>query len=377
MEPTVNSPVKTTPVELTSALFSKGRPHTSTSTKEEGPLSAVEQFGPTSQVPDSIASGLARLYREIYGDRYISPLYADPHRIAAEINEGRWHAFVGLDRDGNVAGQVGLMVRPDNTLELGRDVVDPSARLKGSYKQLVRTRARAIQDIITRAGRPFDYQWAESVTGHEGSQRTYRNTLGFVPCGVGALKYPDVFGRGQRESVVLMVSIIDPTIRNDRPVFVPGSFDEIITDVFVSLGCTRTKRTQPIAPEQLNALQFTVRDKRQVGQISFDFSSAEAGTRFPLKQIDDLVSSMRGSDDVHHFSARMSLQDPRTPALVQLLSADGFTFSHVEPRKGGDILEVQKLVGNEPIDVRLIDVAMERMVRRIEETRQSSRHQES
>lgn len=375
MEPTATP--RTTPAELQHARFMFNHLPTGSSKREEGPLSAVEQFGPNTHVPHSIATGLARLYREIYGNRYISPLYADPHRIAAEINEGRWHAFVGLDGDGKVAGQVGLMVRPDNTLELGRDVVDPSARLKGSYKQLVRTRARAIQDVIGQAGCSFDYQWAESVTGHEGSQRTYRNTLGFVPCGVGALKYPDVFGRGQRESVVLMVSIIDPTIRDNRPVFVPGSFDEIITDVFTSLGCRRTKRAQPIVPEGLHALRFTVRDKRQVGQIGFDFTLTERGAQFRLNQLDDLVNSIRGSDDVHHFSARMSLQDPRTPALVQLLSADGFTFSHVEPRKSGDLLEVQKLVGNEPIDVKLIDATMERMVRRIEQTRRSNRHHDA
>lgn len=107
----------------------------------------MQHFGPGNHVDLETAGGIARLYKVIYGDRYISPLYSNPLRICAEINEGRWHAFVGFDVDGVVAGQVGLMIKADATLELGRDVVDPSARLRGSYKQLVRSREGFVDSI--------------------------------------------------------------------------------------------------------------------------------------------------------------------------------------------------------------------------------------
>lgn len=340
----------------------------------EGPLHQVQHFGPGNQVDLEIAAGIARLYDVIYGSRYISPLYSNPQRICTEINEGRWHAFVGFDVDGAVAGQVGLMIKADATLELGRDVVDPAARLRGSYKQLVRSREGFIDRIVKSGLHAVEYQWAESVTGHEGSQRTYKNTLGFVPCGVGALKYPDVFGRGQRESVVLMVKVVDPVIRHDRPVYVPGGIRFIVGEIFENLSCVRTFAPQPLIPAGIEQMQFAVRDKRAVGQIGFDFTPEPSDHAHHVVLIDDFVRQMRDEGGIHHFSARLNLQDPRTPALAQLLAADGFTFSHVEPRRSADILELQKLVGDEALDVKVIDQAMERMVRKIEETRRSIRH---
>jgi hypothetical protein len=207
------------------------------------------------------------------------------------------------------------------------------------------------------------------VTGHEGSQRTYKNTLGFVPCGIGALKYPDVFGRGQRESVVLMVKIVNPEIRCDRPLYVPGELNPLVGEIFNNLGCARTFEKTVVAPTGLDTLNFAVRDKRQVGQIGFDFCPEKTDAVHDVTMADDLVRTMRDEDDIHHFSARMSLQDPRTPALARLLAENGFTFSHIEPRGSRDILELQKIVGDEALDVKVIDEAMARMVAQIEATR--------
>jgi hypothetical protein len=166
-----------------------------------------------------------------------------------------------------------------------------------------------------------------------------------------------------------MVKVVNPEIRRDRPLYVPEGLNILISDIFNNLECARTIEKAPVAPTELDTLNFAVRDKRQVGQIGFDFCPAETDAVHHVTMADDLVKTMRDEDAVHHFSARMSLQDPRTPALARLLAENGFTFSHIEPHGSGDTLELQKIVGDEALDVKVIDEAMERMVKQIEASR--------
>lgn len=339
-------------------LASATVPASAASTGILGPLAEVQYFNSARSLPIEIAEQLAGLYQGIYGCRYISPLYSDPKRICAEISEGRWHACVGFGCDGKVAGQVGAMLRADGTLELGRDVVDPSARMKGSYRQLVLSREHYIQQLTSTLGLNIDYQWAESVTGHLGSQRTYQNTLGFTPCGLGALKYPDVFGRGQRESVVLMVRLMSPAILSERPVYLPFSLREISKGIFDALECQRLFAPYPVNPTGLERTPFVTKIQTEVGQISFDFATKSSGVTREAAIIPDVIAALRQDQAVQHLSAKLNLQDPLTPMLVELLEVEGFVFGHIEPHLQADVLVLQRPLSDSKLAIELIDERM-------------------
>lgn len=350
-------------------LVSAALPVSAASSTILGPLAEVQYFNSARPLPLEAAGQLAGLYQGIYGSRYISPLYSDPKRICAEIGEGRWHACVGFDGDGRIAGQVGAMLRADGTLELGRDVVDPAARMKGSYRQLVLSRQLYIQQLSKSLGLSIDYQWAESVTGHLGSQRTYQNTLGFTPCGLGALKYPDVFGRGQRESVVLMVRLMNPEIQSERPVYLPYSLRDISKGIFDALGCGRLFAPYPVNVTGLERAPFRIRIQPEVGQVSFDFTANSLEATQETGVIPDLILDLRKGDDVQHLSAKLNLQDPLTPMLVGLLELEGFVFGHIEPHLNADVLVLQRPLSDSKLAIELIDPRMCRIQETIETQR--------
>jgi len=146
--------------------------------------------------PDD-AEGVAALFREIYGARYVYPEVYLPSFIRARNASGAWHSAVAC-RAGQVVGHVALLVKPGvpQYAEIGLAVVRPAATGSQAGVRI----CRHLLDHARRAG--MRMLTAMLVCSHVQSQRL-APPLDFGTTGLLLDYLPSPFGARRRESYVL------------------------------------------------------------------------------------------------------------------------------------------------------------------------------
>ncbi|PIN76042.1 hypothetical protein COV18_01310 [Candidatus Woesearchaeota archaeon CG10_big_fil_rev_8_21_14_0_10_37_12] len=297
------------------------------------------------------AEAIAEIFQQTYGDRYPFKEYYDPERWTAMLAETGAVSFVA-EFQKEIVGHGGLYFSDTNPVEFRRTAIKPGARgERTSYKLLRQRQLHA----LSKGRAVFT---SELVTSHIGSQKTLENE-GFLPVGILFGIYADMFGVGQKETIV--PHYWDPygKLRNDeeRRIYVPDSARELVDYVCASMQLPRAISEGDALPSR-----GTTRINRKTDVISHRASiiTESPGTR------GDLEAQLRTQTDIleregaTYIHADVNLQHVCAPDVINALEEFGyFPAAYLPAFEGGeattervDVLRMTKITNS--IDEKLL-----------------------
>ncbi|WCO67741.1 hypothetical protein PO878_03255 [Iamia majanohamensis] len=310
----------------------------------------VDEETPTEESPDLPAPRFARLARRhldslarctwrVYGHSYVARFLYHPEETWKMVEAGRLHSIVALDADDEVVGHVGIELERagaavgDATLAL----VDPRYRghhvLRGT--QAVR---RQVMDDLDLLG-----TLAEAVTPHTITQRTRVEggatetgiLLGFIPATMTYRGFSADVQGSSRQSAVLSYAPLRPGPA--RTVHPPAAYRDVVLDCYARMGLVRTEGT-PRAGTGTTRLDVVADGPRSLATIEVAAVGADAAHVVDLRRRELCAA---GTEVVH---AELPLDDPGTPAAVEVLRDRGFRYAGFVPDlRDADVLRLQYL----------------------------------
>jgi hypothetical protein len=268
---------------------------------------------------------LVSCIRACYGDSYSEPDFYDVGYLEGELAAGRLlsvGAFVGSTVVGHVgtrmlgpsepvADTIGGVVHPDHrgtglTAAMGARMVAgyPDRGIVGARHVATGAHDRT-QRLLVASGAVA----TGVLLGHVPASIDYRGIAhGFSDRRVGAVVYYQGYGR------------LDPL-----DVFVPDRYD-VVGDLYAELQLERRVLAAAVRRPS-SEWSATVTDQSDQGIVTIRFGALDVGA--PLSTNDALaVASGRSAAVVY---ADLPLADPRTPATVDELHAEGFRFGALLP----------------------------------------------
>lgn len=184
------------------------------------------------------ASGVARLFLQVYGKGYPVDLYYDPQRLLQANLEGDTLSQIASDETGRVVGHCALYRSAPNArlLELGAGLVHPDTRGKGTIAELLR-------ELIVRArdGRLADWLFAEAVCNHTTTQRVV-DAAGFIDTALEVDLMPAAAYSKEASAVGRVSTLLSffPLADGGAKVYLPEPYADELRTLYAALGAPRT-----------------------------------------------------------------------------------------------------------------------------------------
>ncbi|MHB8910829.1 MAG: GNAT family N-acetyltransferase [Syntrophales bacterium] len=284
------------------------------------------------------APGVARLFREVYGEGYPIDIYYDPERLIEENAAGRVLSSVARTQDGKVVGHDALVLldRATGLYENAAGMVSPACRGQGVFFRLMK------HNIFDHAKR-FGLQeiLGEPVCNHLQLQKMclqlgYRETgmeVDLMP----AAAYTKERSAQGRVSVLLGYFLHNPV---PRTVFLPPVYRDELEYLYAGTGVdrtfTETKGGLPAAGDsqgKMVTFGFAQVARISIHRIGSDFEA------FILRLEDEACNK---STEV--FQVWLPLTSPFASAATDILRAHDYFIGGLLPGwVGGDGLLMQKV----------------------------------
>jgi GNAT superfamily N-acetyltransferase len=285
-------------------------------------------FDRGTPLPFTVACQISRLFRLQYGDNYHTDLLEDPSSISAKVSNGEWIGFVLENEHGELCAHSALLSDGSRSFKFGRSVVHPDYRGLG-YADLL-TDARTLYAKRIGISRVIDTLSTDAVTAHPISQKLFvrRN---FRPSALLIGKLTDYFGKGTRESVVVLTKIQNPAVREERTVHVPECYASIARYLYLQHGCKRSFVTDPGEVVVGDVVPYVDRRSIDMGTVI-----VSGGGGAPL------LNLVERSHTMPYIAVKLPLTDPGTLHTASQLRDRGFLFGGIEFAVGGDLLILQR-----------------------------------
>lgn len=286
------------------------------------------------------APGVARLFRQVYGEAYPVKTYYQPDQLVAENAAGRIISSVARTQDGGIAGHDALiLLDPGIRLyENAAGMVLPECRGGGIFFRLIN---HSVSDAAKRFG--VEEIIGEPVCNHLQLQKMcsqigYRETGLEVDLMPASAYTKEQSARG-RVSVLLGYFLHKP---EPRTVYPPPAYRDALEYLYSGLEFERTlAETAGDLPAAGNSRgEMDVFDFAQVARIAIHHIGQDfAG----------FISQLEGralNRNVEIFQVWLPLTSPPVIAATDLLRSRGYFIGGILPgRAGGDGLMMQKVLG--------------------------------
>lgn len=282
---------------------------------------------------------LISLIRRCYGETYIDPSFYRPATVKELLRRGCLHSIGAFAEDGQLVGHMGISLRPYGgiTADAGMTLVDPAFRGRGIARRVAMGLAQ--QSMALGLVGVHDYP----VTVHAATQRIGAgfvvNTglmLANMPADVEFQEMENPVEGARTSSLVRWIPF---SLAPQRKVHLPAPYREQIEALYAEAYLSRTifepdNRIGGGASE----LDCSYDGRRQTLRIAVTRAGRDLGAK--------VDAEIRGSVDRGSLIAHVDLRlgDAVTPAAVEMLRAQGFSFAGLLPEfRDGDVLRMQWL----------------------------------
>jgi len=274
--------------------------------------------------PDD-AARIAYAFEETYAgvDYPFKHIFFEPNQVRALIEDAKTLTYVVLCGD-DVAGTGSVVFDTSGSrAEVGRACIRPQYRgmhVNGSsaFGDLIRRRT---SDAKTHGASVI---YSCGVTGHPKSQVTL-SKAGFQPVGVELGKYPDIFGRGQRESTVIML-YKEGDFGLGKDVFVPKDVESVVAHGVEMLGLDRSIARGRGGSYRVDIAYATDPDLSRHGKFT-----VLPGKSMRVGDACGLIERISEDERLVYSQVEIATTGPMTAAAYNALSCKGFAVSGFAP----------------------------------------------
>ncbi|MFH0730071.1 MAG: hypothetical protein V2B19_27475 [Pseudomonadota bacterium] len=289
------------------------------------------------------APGVARLFREVYGDGYPISTYYIPDRLVEENAAGRIISSVARTPAGEVVGHNALVLMDPGTdyYENAAGAVLPAYNGQGIFSAL-------FKHTLVNTSKSFNIEGivGEPVCNHTSTQKMCLQ-LGFKESGLEvelmpAAAYGKEQGASNRVSVLLGFFMLKPRAQT---VHIPLAYRDELEYLYAGLAVERTPMfsgdEMPAAGNSQGSMKLF--ESAQVARITID----GIGPDFELFLA--RLESEACEKGAVIFQVWLTLASPFTSAATEILRKHGYFLGGVSPcGRNGDTLLMQK-VCQEPV----------------------------
>ncbi len=305
---------------------------------EEPPLAPEQDYEIRLMRPEE-AVQVSQLMYKAYGSSYFNRDVYYPERVAALNASGEVVSFVAIDASGNLVGHYALERNQEGLVaEGGQAVVDPAHRgrhLLNRLKDTVLTHARGLGLIGV---------FGDAVTVHTITQKSdiaYGAHLACANLGISPKTEAfRGFGSIQPQRVTCLLYFLWLLPPAARTVFVPEHHQEAVAKLYANLQCPVA--FGPSAPPEGH------------GELAIQFDSGAAKAMLHVPQIgQDTAASIRHAkrelierSHAEVLYVELPLSQPGTPAVMEALEKEGFSFIGIAPHfsTSGDLVRMVYLI---------------------------------
>jgi predicted GNAT family N-acyltransferase len=301
-------------------------------------------------LPDiASASSIGPLFHRIYGNRYVIPPFTDVGAYLDEIRTGKTVVIMVRDQAGDVVAHGALIKAGEKTFELGRLVVDQSARGFNLGKVVQQEWINQL-NVLHSQGRA-DVGITEALTSHLVTQKMFA-ALGWQPVAIFDRKYTDFLNVGVRETVLRMAIILDPKIALDRKVFIPSELVDISEKIYGGISCNRTITST--LPSLLARVAGAFGSTGNVTVDDYELIPFGASTVHADPGADPIVIEGAANGEfargAQHVSVRFDINSASALSQIQHMMQQGFYFAALETLPSGDFMILQRTSNRSDLD---------------------------
>lgn len=286
------------------------------------------------------APGVARLFRQVYGEGYPVRTYYEPDKLIAENDAGRVISSVARTQDGEIIGHDALvLLDPESRLfENAAGAVLPDFRGGGIFFRIFK---HSIQEAANR----FDVKdiLGEPVCNHTQLQKMCMQ-LGYKETGLEVDLMP-ASAYTKEQSARDRVSVLLGYFRHKsvpRSVYLPSSYRDELRYFYSGLGLERTfNECKANLPAEGNSKgKMALFEFAQVARITIDCIGSE---------FNEYISQLENEavrKGVEILQIWLPLSSPFITAAVEVLRSHDCFIGGLSPVNfNGDILLMQKVSG--------------------------------
>lgn len=341
--PDVSKPAGNNPSEISqtsapdlgnASLPSKPAPQAAPSTQV---TFSVEVYD-ANKLPDiATVQAVGPLFHRIYADRYVVPAFSDPQIYLDELKTGKSISIIVRDSNNQIVGHGALLQLGDKVTELGRLVVDQTARGHNLGKVVKDEAVKQLYLLHGRGG--CDVGYTEALTCHFVTQKMFA-AMDWKPTAIFDRKYTDFLGTGHRETVLRMGLVFNPDIKLDREVYLPQDYAAIGDAIYRNSECVRTVAHGPKQTPAAPAGSGVVIDEYELPPFGASTINAEPG-RDKDQLLQDVADQF--AKGAQHVSVRLDATHPGSVEQANHLRQHGFYFAGLEMQSSKDYLVLQKM----------------------------------
>jgi GNAT superfamily N-acetyltransferase len=272
------------------------------------------------------ASGVARLFQEIYGEKYPMKIYYDPEGLIAENRARKIISTVARTKDGRIVGHMGLFLSSATfakAYESGVGLVLPDYRKSGISTALLRY---SYDTVAYRYGIAEVY--GEAVCNHTIMQRTIE-PMRFTPRALEVDLMPGEAYRKEGTTAGRVATLLAFRSYIDRPqtVYIPAAYAEALDFLYLGI---KERSFQPSRPET------PLEDVTEGSSRTFDFAGVTRITAArpgaDLRQFLQNACEDGSSKGAIVFQLYLPLSSAAISAAVGIARSMGFFLGGVLPR---------------------------------------------
>ena len=293
-----------------------------------------------STVTPADAEAIAKLIYRTYDYTYAKEDLYYPDRISRALEEGSKFGVLLRTDHGRPVGYFAVLQSSDSDIgEVGEAVVAPNHRRRGLMKRMLKA-------LIDEAeGRGLLGVFGEAVTVHDISQRVNQH-FGMESTALLLGIFPSERFLGLTEkcehpiTVVIDFRPLDPY--DTVAPYLPAPYADLLTQIYETLGATVVAPSDAALPVDSlpDATHLDAQIHYKYHHVIFVVDTIGADlTDQVVQALDDL-----DDEQMHVAFVDVLLNDPHTPAAVQLLQDAGFVFAGLMPHfhQGHDYLRMQR-----------------------------------
>jgi hypothetical protein len=284
------------------------------------------------------AVAVCALVERCWGDTYVSPVFYDPARLAAEVASGHRIAEVVEAPDGTIVAHWGAVFITDDVVETGTALTDPTARHSGLISTLgVRLRRRLDElDVRGRIRQQvLTHPWSQHLALREGARVVGVHLASLAPVHEWAMP---VEPAPVRTTVGVMFEALRPVA--PATVWVPGWCREVVGVVLHHTGWPLTLGEPADVTTDTVRGRSDLRVDTDVHNTTTTVSVRAIGTDL----VDVLTEVVHVADPDGAVLVHLPGRDPAVTALGDALADLRLVFGSLLPSDGviGDALVLQR-----------------------------------
>ena len=287
----------------------------------------------------SDATGVAELFRTVYGEGYPVKLVYNPSELTAAFNAKENIPVVARTAAGKIIGYCGIYRSAPNRniYEAGQGLVNPEYRGSGVNTEIL---VYVIEKLAVELG--IDALFGEAVCNHVYMQKTCCN-VGYIETGIEvdlmpAEAYAKEKSASGRVAAMPVFRIYKP---EEQTVYLPAVYKDHLHYLYEGLDAPRVFAIsgENRKPEGKTAQTTQIFDFAQVARIAFSHIGADFEGA-----LDDLEKNLLGHG-IAVIQLWLKLDTPWISNITKLLRKGGYFFGGLLPGWfGADAILMQKIV---------------------------------